>query len=250
MNLGGVSLGLPGALPHEYIAALAPRVEAAGFRTLWFNDTSDGDSLAAVRVAAGATSTLLLGTGVIPLDRRTPQEIAEASRDLPPERLTIGVGAGGGRLHDVAEGVAGLRELSAASIIIGGLGPKMRRLGAQAADGVLLNWLTPAAAADAVADLRNDGGGRSVLYTRTIVDQDARPALEAEAARYSGYPAYAANFERIGARAIDTTIDGSDGLVQQVARYTAVVDELVLRAVVAEHTLDAYLRFVDTVSAA
>ena len=75
MDLSRVSIGLPGATPHELVSALAPRIEQLGLRGLWLNDTPGGDSLAGLRAAAAATSVLRLGTGVIPLDRRSARGI-------------------------------------------------------------------------------------------------------------------------------------------------------------------------------
>ena len=66
---------------------------------------------------------------------------------------------------------------------------------------------------------------RSVLYVRTIAEPDARPVLEREAARYETVPSYAANFEHLGIRAIDATLDGAARLAD-----FDVVDEIVLRA--------------------
>ncbi|MDJ0333917.1 N5,N10-methylene tetrahydromethanopterin reductase [Salinibacterium sp. G-O1] len=256
MDLSRMSIGLPGALDHTIVAHLAPVIESLGFRGLWLNDTPDGDALAGLEVAAIGTSTLKLGTGVIPLDRRGPNEIVGAMRGLPQERLSIGVGSGSARhpLGVVARGVRELTERSEASIVVGALGPRMRRMGAEAAGGVLFNWLTPAAAADATAELRRDARGRdvrAVLYVRTAMTEDARGALHAEADRYSSYPAYAANFERIGATAKDTTIDGSvpGELAARVAEYAPHVDEVVLRAITTEQTLGAHLEFLEKVAA-
>jgi len=122
----------------------------------------------------------------------------------------------------------------------------MRRLAAEHADGVLLNWLTPAAAAAATADLRRDARGRpvrAVLYVRTIAEETARGTLDREAARYDRVPSYAANFERLGFRAIEATIDDAAGL----ARYD-VLDEVVLRAITPTGSLAELERFVEVVA--
>ena len=251
-----VSLGLAGAIDHGVLRQLAPLVERAGFRALWLNDTKAGDSLAGLAVVQEVTSSLLLATGVIALDRRSPREILEAASSLDPARLTLGVGSGGARsaLELVSSGVAQLRAGTSASVVVGGLGPRMRHLAATQSDGVLLNWLTPRAARAAVAELRRDGGEdrRGILYVRTVTEPDALLALAEESAAYQSYPAYAAHFERIGATALDTTIDGSDSslLRERVHSYSRVVDEVVLRAIVAEPTLAAYTRFVESVAQA
>jgi alkanesulfonate monooxygenase SsuD/methylene tetrahydromethanopterin reductase-like flavin-dependent oxidoreductase (luciferase family) len=258
VQLSQVSIGLQGSTPHDVLRQLASRIESAGFRGLWLNDTPAGDSLAGLRVAADATATLHLGTGVIPLDRRSASAVASSLSGLPADRVTLGIGAGGPKdaLARVSAGVAELREATSAELVVGALGPRMRQLGAERADGVLLSWLSPAAAAKAMADLRRDAAGRpgvrGILYARTAVEAEALAALEREANQYAGYPAYAANFERTGERAIESTIDGTDAvqLRKRVAAYTAVVDELVLRAVPAEVSLEGYSRFVELAAAA
>jgi alkanesulfonate monooxygenase SsuD/methylene tetrahydromethanopterin reductase-like flavin-dependent oxidoreductase (luciferase family) len=240
-----VSIGITGRTDAATIRALAPRIERLGFHALWINDIPGGDSLAGLRVAADATSTLGLATGVIPLDRRSVDTLDVAG--LPSDRTTLGIGSGGARhpLGLVRDGIAALRQATDAAIVVGALGPRMRRLAAREADGVLLNWLTPDAAADATTQLRRDAGGRpvrSILYVRTIADEAARPALEAEARRYESVPAYAANFERAGMRALDATIDRAEGLPA-----FDVVDEVVLRAVTHSGSLAELEAFVDAV---
>lgn len=242
-----VSIGIHSRTDAATVGRLAPRVEALGFHALWINDVPGGDSLAGLRAAAGATTTLGLATGVIPLDRR-PIDTLDLS-GLPPERTTIGVGSGGSRhpLGLVREGVAALRQATDAAIVVGALGPRMRRLAAERADGVLLNWLTPEAAARVVAELQRDAGDRavrSILYVRTIVDEAARPALVTEAARYESVPSYAANFERLGVRALDSTIDGTIDGAERLAEYD-VIDELVLRAITPTGSLAELERFAE-----
>ncbi len=253
MNLAAVSIGLPGATDHGILRELAAQLEALGFRGLWLNDTTQGDSLAGLAVAAEVTTSLHLASGVIPLDRRPASEIAARLEDLPLARFTLGIGSGGprGALARVAEGIDLLRPKAA--VVVGALGPKMRKLGAERADGVLLNWLTPATAADAMKDLRRDAAGRptrGVLYARTIVAPEALPALKAEAARYQSAGVYAANFARLGITALDATIDGTVDLAGSISRYTDVVDELVLRVVTQHPALAAYQRFVEAVAKA
>ena len=243
MHLSRISIGLPGATPHPVIEALAPQIEAAGFRGLWLNDTPDGDSLAGLLAAARVTSTLALGTGVIPLDRRPAPNILAALGGLPVDRLSVGIGTGAAKhgLALVEQSVAELRAGTGAAIIVGALGPRMRALAARVGDGVLLNWLTPEAAAAQRSALVEPV--TTILYARTALDPDALPALEAEAARYGSYPAYAANFERIGASPLQTTITDRAG----IRRYLGAVDELVLRVVTREQTLGAYEEFLRAV---
>lgn len=242
-----LSIGIAGSVPAGTVRRIAPLVESLGYRALWINDTPGGDALAALAVAAEVTSTLGLATGVVPLDRQSGSEIAARVRDLPIDRARIGVGSGQARhgLELIEAGVDELRAGCDLPIVVGALGPRTRALAARIADGILFNWLSPAAATGAMADLRRDASGRAVegiLYARTIAEPGARPALEAEAARYASFPAYAANFERQGVAAIDTTIDlGAPGSRERFD----VVDELVLRAVTATGAEDELVRLLD-----
>lgn len=240
-----VSIGLPGTTGHDALRALAPRLERLGFDGLWLNDVPGGDSLAGLRAVAEVTERLRLATGVIPLDRRPVERLDLTG--LPAERTTIGIGSGGARrpLDVVAGGIAELRSRTDAAIAVGALGPKMRRLAARQADAVVLNWLTPTAAARAMSDLRRDAGDRAdavrgVLCVRTITDGAARAALQREADRYGSFASYAANFARLGVRPIDATIDRGATL----AAYD-VVDEVVLRAITEGGTLAELERFAD-----
>ncbi|GAA1757515.1 LLM class flavin-dependent oxidoreductase [Agromyces humatus] len=249
-----VSIGIIGTTPPEVVRALAPRIERLGFATLWINDVPGGDSLAGLRVAAGATSTLGLATGVIPIDRR-PVDSLDLS-GLPAERLALGIGAGRVTTRPVeyvGAGLAALRGITDAQIIVGALGPRMRRLAAEQADGVLLNWLTPAAGRVTAGELRRDAAGRddqhsvrSTLYVRTIVDESARSVLDREIGRYESVPAYAANFERLGFRAADATITDAARLAEYV---DGDLDEIVLRAMTPSNSLVELEAFVEDAAA-
>lgn len=246
-----VSIGITNLTPEVTVRALAPRIERLGFHALWVNDLAGADSLERLRAAAAVTESLRLATGVIPLDRR-PASTLELG-GLPEPRTTIGIGSGRAPkpLALVRDGIEALRQRSDAAIVVGALGPRMRELAATRSDGALLNWLTPHAAAGATAELHRDAAtaaaegvapaGRSVLYARTIVDEAARPALEREASAYEGFPAYAANFERLGFRALDATVEDAAAL----AAYDGTVDELVLRAITPSNSLDELERFVE-----
>lgn len=254
MNL---SIGLAGALDHELLRGLAPRIESLGFASLWLNDTPGGDSLAGLAVAADVTATLRLASGVIPVDRQPADEILArmAELELPEDRLTIGVGSGGAHdaLHRVEAAVEELRAGTSTAIVVGALGPRMRRLAAERADGVLLNWLDPASASAATARLRQDAGGaarRCVLYVRTALDPEASGVLAAEAARYARVPAYAANLARLGIDWLDAAIDGPAQFAERLPRYAEAVDEIVLRVITRQDSREELDRFLDVAAAA
>lgn len=247
-----LSIGIAAAAGADLAARLAPAIESAGLHALWVNDTPGHDALAVLSAAARVTDRLVLATGVLPVDRRAPEEILSRVTELglPPDRLVLGIGSGAGTagaLDRVTDAAAQLRAGTRARLVVGALGPKMRRLGASESDGVLLSWLTPALAArQAEAAHTIAPTAHAALYVRAATDPAAAARLAAETDRYAGFPAYAANFARLGIRASDTVI-GQDAVAERLAAYRAGVDEVVLRAIVAEETADDYLRFVDDV---
>lgn len=244
-----VSIGVAGTLGPDLIAEVAVAAEAAGFHALWVNDTPGGDALAALAAAAEATTTLGLATGVLPLDRRPAAEIAAATARLPVGRTTLGVGSGRtreGGLRLVGDGIRSLHERTGHRVVVGALGPRMRRLGASHGDGVLLSWLPPADAAAQAAEAHDAAAGaHAALYVRTALDDGGTARLRQEAERYAALPQYGANLARIGADVMDTVLTGPTAEVAAgLASYRSAVDEVVLRAIVAADTADAYRAFI------
>jgi alkanesulfonate monooxygenase SsuD/methylene tetrahydromethanopterin reductase-like flavin-dependent oxidoreductase (luciferase family) len=255
---GLLSIGIAAAAGPELAARLAPVVERAGFHALWVNDTPGHDSLEVLAAAARATQRLVLATGVIPVDRRSPAEVLARVDELglPVDRLVLGIGSGAGArgsLDRVSQAVTALRgpaRSDRAGVVVGALGPRMRRLGAEASDGLLLSWLTPDRARAQTDEAHALASTAHVaLYVRTASDPAAAARLAAEAERYAGYPSYAANFTRLGIAARDTVID-PDRFEDGIRRYRDSADEVVLRAIVVDETPEGYERFVEAVAAA
>jgi alkanesulfonate monooxygenase SsuD/methylene tetrahydromethanopterin reductase-like flavin-dependent oxidoreductase (luciferase family) len=253
---GLVSIGVAAAIGAELIGRLAPEIESAGFHSLWVNDNPGADSLAVLEAAADATSSLTLATGVLPVDRRPPAEILGAleARRLPRERLMLGIGSGArsrGALALVSEAAAELRSVAASRILVGALGPRMRRLAVSEADGVLLSWLTPDAAREQSAEARAAASGPHVaLYVRTALDPASQRRLHIEKHRYASIPAYAANFTRQRAHVDETVLDAaSHDVSDRIGIYREALDDVVLRAITPADTLEDYLRFVNQAKA-
>jgi len=261
MEMHRVSVGIAASAGEDVARAIAPVLERAGLRALWVNETPGANALDVAAAAAAATSRLAVATGVIPVDRRPPTDVlADLARlDIPRDRLVLGIGSGGARgagvLALMRDAVGRLRADAGSAVAVGALGPRMRRLAAEEADGVVLNWLTPGAAREQTdahhARSRAAGrdGGRVALYVRTAFDEAALGRLEAEAARYGSYPAYAANFERLGFGPADTVIRPG-ALRARLAQYLAAVDEVVLRAIVPGDDAGDYVRFAEGVAEA
>lgn len=248
MTHARLSIGVAGLLGPTAIAQIAQAVEAAGFHALWVNDTPGGDALAALVAAAHTTSRLTLATGVIAVDRRSPESIATAAANLPQDRLVLGIGSGQtsvGALARVRDAAILLCEQTTAQVLVGALGPKMREVAVTAGQGPLLSWLTPSIAAAQAAqahELQPDA--HVALYVRTALDAAARPTLDVEVARYASYPKYAANFARLGIDAADTVLDPDNAGVR-IPQYLDAVDEVVLRAIVTGDGVADYAAFVE-----
>lgn len=252
-----LGFGVAGALDPRVVRIVAERLEDEGFRTLWINDTPDGDSLSGLAAAAGVTTSLRLATGVISIDRREPAEIIGTVQDydLPQTRLVVGIGGSAKPrpLQRVEEALQTLGEELTCRLMVGALGPKMRELGARQSDGLLLNWLTPDAARDAVAEKERDAnragkkGVEACLYVRTALGEAAHVRMVREAERYEHIPSYAANFRRMGVNVLETTVSGdSPELIWHgLDRYRGILDEIVVRAITPSDDPAEYLRLID-----
>ncbi len=240
------AFGIAAAIDASLVEPLAVAAEQAGYDTFWTNDTPGADGLAVLGKAARVTSTMRLGVGVIPLDRRSPEEIAAAvaAEELPLDRLILGVGAGGqhqGSLDLVRAGLRALKSMVSCPLAVGALGPRMIALTGEEADAVLLTWQTPDSARAAAADLRRQGGIEIIEYIRTALTA-GEAVLRREADRYAALPMYARHFERIGLAAFDTCAFGSPEAIQAtLAGFDGTLDEAVVRAIAAEQTIESYL---------
>jgi alkanesulfonate monooxygenase SsuD/methylene tetrahydromethanopterin reductase-like flavin-dependent oxidoreductase (luciferase family) len=249
-----LGFGVIAGLAPDLLSAIAREVAALGFGSFWINDGGrpDADGLAGLAVVAGAEPTLHLGVGVLPLDRRTPPDIARQIGDLglPLARLRLGVGSGSatkGPLALVRHGVRDIRLLvPEARIYIASLGPRMSRLAGEIADGVLFNWAVPERLSE-MSQLVAEGereASRGFIerwaYVRAAVGPDARERLAAEARRYAQSPAYGRAFaamdrpfEDVGVAALDRS--------SELAPYREVLDGVVVRALPREWRLDDVL---------
>lgn len=245
--------GVSALVDRELIAPLAKAAERAGYDTFWVNDVPGGNGLEQLQRAQAATSQIRLGVGVLPVDRWNAREIASSVTDLrlDPERLVLGIGAGAlhrGSLDATERAAAKLIAQFPVRVLIGALGPAMCRLAGSAAHGVVLNWLTPDAAAE-LGQVTREGAastGRSapeiVAYVRTAANPNAQERLVNEAESYEGYPAYSRHFNRMGVRALDTAVNGSAAEIDsRFEMYAGAVDELVARAITRGSELDDYI---------
>ena len=247
---------------------LAAEVARLGYESFWCNDSArpEGDGLADLAVVHRVAPSLVLGVGVVPLDRRPPARIADdvTRLGLPVAQLRLGIGSGaeaaqpvalvrrrraGAPLALVRAGVGELRAgLPGARVFVAALGPRMCELAGEVADGVLLNWALPARLDWARERIRAGAtaAGRDLdaievwAYVRSAVGPDARARLAVEAARYARSPAYGRQFSAMDAPLEAVGVAGPD-LGRQLEAYRDRLDGVVVRALPATPTLDDLL---------
>jgi alkanesulfonate monooxygenase SsuD/methylene tetrahydromethanopterin reductase-like flavin-dependent oxidoreductase (luciferase family) len=242
-------LALFAGIAPEVIGASAREAEAHGYTSFWVNHPGPTDGLAALAEAARHTRRIELGIGVIPLHTRGPDSIVEGvqANALPVERLLLGVGSPNpGSLSRVREGIATLRSRLPGRLVVAALGPQMCRLAGEVADGVLFNWLTPEHAKRSAEWVRAGAAAarrhppRLFAYVRAALGGRAGERLEDEAGRYARIPAYADHFARMGVKPLDTAVTGESpaAIRTALARWQGVVDEIVVRAITVQDTVE------------
>lgn len=236
----------------EIIRATAREAEGRGFASFWVNHPGPVDGLGSLAQAAAETQRLDLGVGVVPLHTRGPEDIVAGVRrhGLDPTRLLLGVGSPNPQaLRRVREGVATLRKSVHTRVIVAALGPKMCHLAGEVADGVLFNWLTPAYARRSAELVRAGAQAagrpmpRTYAYVRVALGPAAAARLQEEGGRYAAISAYGAHFDRMGLKPVDTAIAASSpaDIKAGLAAWEGAVDEIVLRAIVANDTAEDHL---------
>lgn len=235
-QLPGTAFALRDPWPWPEFASLARDGETQGYSGVFLPEIAGRDAFAALTALAAETSTLRLGTGIVPMNARTPQVTAMAAataHERSGGRLIVGLGTGPavpGALDGLRCLVLALRSvfrgepasvdgreihLSLAldspppQIWVSALGPKAVALAGEVADGVLLNWCPPERV-EAVRSQLAVGAARVgrdpatvtvAAYIRASLGQDpaaAMIALQDAAGEYAGYPAYARQFDQAG----------------------------------------------------
>ena len=236
----------------DIIRASAREAEGLGYTSFWVNHPGPIDGLAALAHAARETRRIEVGIGVIPLHTRGPESIAEGVRAnaLPQDRLLLGVGSPNpASLARVRDGIAALRGGVTARLVVAALGPKMCRLAGEVADGVLFNWLTPEHARLSAGWVREGAAAarrtspKLWAYVRLALGPAGCAKLGDEGDRYAAIPAYAAHFERMGVKPVDTAIaaDRPADIAPALAKWRGAVDEVVLRAITGSDTVEENL---------
>jgi alkanesulfonate monooxygenase SsuD/methylene tetrahydromethanopterin reductase-like flavin-dependent oxidoreductase (luciferase family) len=239
-TVGSVGLGVDAGLSPSVARELAVRCAALGYGSLWCNDEPEASGLETLAHFTAGAPQLDLGVGVLPIDQHPPSQIAsEVDRlELDPGKLWIGIGAGRlkPQLAPMRDAVAELRDLlPAARIMIGAMRPHLARLGGQLADGVLLNWMMPAHAAEARGWVHEGAveAGRAApitaLYIRVAVGAGASQRLTDEESRYRRLAV--AHFAAIDVPLGAVGVSGSarTDVVEALAPYRSVLELPIVR---------------------
>jgi alkanesulfonate monooxygenase SsuD/methylene tetrahydromethanopterin reductase-like flavin-dependent oxidoreductase (luciferase family) len=244
--------GVAAGLEQSVAEPLAARCAMLGYSSMWSNDHPAASGLETIASFAAAVPGIDLGVAVLPLDRHTPESIAQkiAALGLPPERLWIGVGAGFSDrpLTRMREAVGELRvALPRMRLVLAAMGPKMCALAGSDYDGAFLNWVTPGYAAGAREQVhagaaQADRRPPPVLgYVRTAVGPDAKERLAKEEGFYRDlHDGYRNHFERLGEP------EGTVGVAEEspyavrakLAEYERALDVVVVRGL-ASATVEA-----------
>lgn len=236
----GVTAGLDTSLARD----LAAYAEQLGYHSLWSNDEPTAPGLHTLAVFAAATAKVELGVGVLPLHRYQPTEIAvEIDRlGLDPARLWLGIGSGAlpKQIDALQRAVAELRTLlpDTTRVMVAAMRPRLCRLGGAIGDGVLLNWMLPAQAAQAREWVREGAAeqGRPApivaSYVRVALGPDARRRLRAEERIYRTInEAHRQHFAAMDVRIGSVGIAASrrSKLLEPLAAYQSALDLPIVR---------------------
>ncbi len=230
-------------LPWRDTRQLAQTAEETGYGSVFVPEIAGREAFSTLSGFALSTSRVGLGTGVVTVWSRNPVTAAMAAatvHDLSGGRMILGLGAGsapspGGSIVDLVRDYVGIvREVLSGRPVppsqrwtidgfqlglelaggpppvwLGALGDRMIRLAGAVADGVILNWCTPARVTEAVRLVAEGAGeaGRDpaavtvAVYVRAclgIEEAIALDALKPMAGLYAASPHYLRQFERMG----------------------------------------------------
>jgi alkanesulfonate monooxygenase SsuD/methylene tetrahydromethanopterin reductase-like flavin-dependent oxidoreductase (luciferase family) len=239
-------LGIAAGLDEDVTRDLARRCESLGYASLWSNDHPMGSGLETVAVFVDAAPSLEVGVAVMALDRHEPAGTAAHMQRLgiPHKRLWLGIGAGFTKrpLTVVREGLVAMRAAlpRGTRVVVAAMGPKMCALAGAEADGVFLNWMTPAKAAwarervhEGAREAGRDAPPPVFGYVRVAVGVDAEERLLKEESFYRGlHQGYIRHFEALDAPPGSVGIAARDpGEVDpRLAEYETAIDHIVVRA--------------------
>ena len=206
-------------LPWDELVRVVRTAEETGYGAVFVPESSGREAFSTLAGFAVATDSMLLGTGVVTIQARTPAATAMGAgtvHDMSGGRMVLGIGAGsqaasagpidrvrsyvravrallGGAATHEPTGERDLRlDLPARSgpvprVLLGALGDRMVELGGEIGDGVLLNLCPPERVASARQILseagdrvgRDPGSVMIAVYVRACLGVDEGIAIRA-----------------------------------------------------------------------
>lgn len=227
----------------------AKEIEALGYPSLWIGESpTNKEAFAHSSILLGATSTLVVATGIANIYGRDPMSMQLGSLalgDAHPGRFILGMGVShvplvAGRGHAYGKPVTTMREyldgMEAATyvppapeipvpVVLAALRPKMLELARDRTDGAHPYFVPVEHTQRARAAL----GPERLLAPElmVIVDEDpdrARATARKTTAMYLGLPNYANNLRDLGYSEDDLAGAGSDRLVDDIVAHGSVDD--------------------------
>lgn len=240
--------------PAAKVREAAAELEQLGFGAIWFPETVGRESLTHAALLLGATSRIVIATGIANIYARDSVAMAAGQNTLAeayPGRFLLGLGVSHIPLvekvrgHSYGKPVASMRAYldgmdrtlyravlpsTAPTRVLAALGPQMLRLAATRAGGAHSYFVPPEHTAGARAIL---GSERLLAVEQAIILETdptkARTIARAHTSRYLALPNYVNNLRRLGFGDADLTNDGSDRLVDAIVAWgdiAAVIDRV------------------------
>jgi probable F420-dependent oxidoreductase len=261
MNSSSMELGQIGIWTAQFdyqpaakVREASAELEQLGFGAIWFPESVGRESLTNAALLLGATSRIVIATGIANIYARDPVTTAAGQNTLAeayPGRFLLGLGVSHIPLVEQVRGhrygnpVASMRAYldgmdrapyravppSVKPVrVLAALGPKMLRLAAERAGGAHSYFVPPEHTARAREILGRD---RLLAVEQAVVletdSTKAREIARAHTSRYLALPNYVNNLRRFGFADADLADGGSDRLVDAIVAWgdmTAVIDRV------------------------
>jgi probable F420-dependent oxidoreductase len=240
--------------PASRVREAAAELEQLGFGAIWFPESVGRESLTHAALLIGATSRIIIATGIANIYARDPVTMAAGQKTLAeayPGRFLLGLGVSHIpmveqlRGHSYGKPVASMRAYLDGmdrapyravppsvnpSRVLAALGPQMLRLAAERAGGAHPYFVPPEHTARAREIL---GADRLLAVEQAVVLETdsgkARQIARTHTARYLALPNYVNNLRRLGFGDADLADGGSDRLVDAIVAWgdmTAIINRV------------------------
>ncbi len=230
--------------PASKARETAAQLEQLGFGALWFGEAMGRDALTNAGLLLGATSRMVIATGIANIYARDPMAMAAGQKTLAeayPGRFLLGLGVSHIPLveqlrgHRYEKPVATMRAYLEAmdkapyrsippsvppARVLAALGPKMLQRSAECAGGAHPYNVNP----EHTAQARQILGNGPLLCPEQAVVLEREPARARTIARaflgfYLTLPNYTNNFLRLGFTEADFQNSGSDRLIDSIVAW-------------------------------